>query len=147
MIAGGLKTIPLLTISALTTQTNKRNVVFQNEEGNGLCNADSLWLVCLHGNILLPQSHRGLRRYVRSFPISFYCILSCLRFRSDVRAEKDIYRNDTIKPPPFNKSSPLHPLEYCYGFFKEHSKKDPLLDHCGDKQRFQENTDRWYRQH
>ena len=70
MIAVGLR-IPLLTIPALTTQTNKRNEVFQNEEGNGLCNADSLWLVCLHGNILLPQSHRGLRRYVRSFPICF----------------------------------------------------------------------------
>lgn len=101
MIDGGLR-IPLLTISALTTQTNKRNGVFQNEEGNGLFNADSLWLVRLHGNILLPQSHRGLRRYVRSFPISFNCILPCLRFRSDVRAE-DIYRNDT---PPFIRAPP-----------------------------------------
>lgn len=119
MIDGGLR-IPLLTISALTTQTNKRNGVFQNEEGNGLFNADSLWLVRLHGNILLPQSHRGLRRYVRSFPISFNCILPCLRFRSDVRAE-DIYRNDT---PPFIRAPPPL-LEYRYGFFKERSKKDP----------------------
>lgn len=52
MIAVGLK-IPLLTISALTTQNYKRNGVFQNEEGDGLCNADSLWLVRLHGNLLL----------------------------------------------------------------------------------------------
>lgn len=73
MIAVSLR-IPLLTISAFTTQTNKRNGVFQNEEGNGLCNADSLWLVRLHGNLLLPQSHRGLRRYVRSSPIFFFLL-------------------------------------------------------------------------
>lgn len=118
MIVVGLK-IPLLAISALTTQNNKRNGAFQNEEGNGLCNADSLWLVRLRGNILLPQSHRGLRRY-SLFPIFFLSI--CLAFRSGVRAEEDICLNDSIKPPPFNKSSPLG----TYGLFKERSKKTPL---------------------
>lgn len=120
MIDGGLR-IPLLTISALTTQTNKRNGVFQNEEGNGLFNADSLWLVRLHGNILLPQSHRGLRRYVRSFPISFYCILPCLRFSSDVRAE-DIYRNDT---PPFIRAPPPPSLSTVMVSLRSVPKKTP----------------------
>ena len=86
MTADSLK-IQSLTISALITQENQRNGVFQNEEGDGLCNADSLWLLCLHGDILLPQSHRGLRRY--SF-ISFFLSIVLLTVLSSVRAEEDI---------------------------------------------------------
>ena len=117
MNAASLK-IPLLTISALTTQDNKRNGVFQNEERDGICNADSLWLLCLHGNILLPQSHRGLRRY--SFiSYFFFFLLSWLPFRSGASAEEDICLNYSIKAPPFNRSSPLS----TYSLFKESSKK------------------------
>ena len=84
MIAGGLK-ILLMTICALTIQTNKRNVVFQNEERSCLCNAHSLWLVRLHGNILLPQSHRGLRRCVRGPFISFVLFTFSLGCKSSVK--------------------------------------------------------------
>lgn len=60
----------------------------------------------------------------------FFFLSICLAFRSGVRAEEDICLNDSIKPPPFNKSSPLG----TYGPFKERSKKTPLLNHCEDIQ-------------
>ena len=79
MIAVGLK-IARLTVSAFTNQNHKRNGVYQNEEGNDLCNADSLWHLRLHGNIFLPQSHRGLRRYVFHFLFIFSIVLKAYVF-------------------------------------------------------------------
>lgn len=38
---------------------------------------------------------------------AFYFILSSLRFRSSVRDKYDVYRDDSIKLPPFNNSSPI----------------------------------------
>lgn len=57
-------TVGWTTLLGLTTQNNKRrNGVYQNEEGSDLWNARPLWLMSLHGNIFLPQSNRGVRRY------------------------------------------------------------------------------------